>query len=218
MNKKKMTQRKQQAMQTKETLLNTALDLIAEQGYDQVSIQDLCQAVGVSTGAFYHHFTGKEDIIVESYRRYDEHFEAHASAQLESLPPLDKIIEAIKYQVKYAEDMGVETMQQFYRSQLQAGRAFFISTTRKFPLILTQMITDAQQAGVLSDTLTATQITRHLLRFSRGMIYDWCAYNGSYDIVEETSQSLSLFLTAFLIKHPKAPHKNTLKNHSPRSS
>lgn len=195
---KKLTPRKQQALQTKETLLNTALDLIAEKGYDHVSVQDICQAVGVSTGAFYHHFSGKDDIIVESYRRYDEHFEAYVNSYLSDLSPLDKIVEAIKYQVKYAEDMGVETMQQFYRSQLQAGREFFISSTRKFPLMLTQMISDAQQTGVISNTITAPQITRHLLRFSRGMIYDWCAHNGSYPIVKETSASLPLFLMAFL--------------------
>lgn len=201
-NKSKITPRKQQAIQTKESLLNAALDMIAKRGYDHVSIQELCQTVGVSTGAFYHHFNGKADIIVAAYQRYDEHFEAYVKNHLSHLPVLDQIINSILFQVKYAECFGVDTMRQFYRSQLQDGREFFISSNRKFPMILTEMISNAQNTGVLHDTFTAPQITRYLLRFSRGMIYDWCAYNGSYSITEEASCSLQLFLKAFLIQEP----------------
>ena len=194
----KMTSRKHQAQKTKETLLNTALDLIGERGYDQVTIHEICEKVGVSTGAFYHHFGGKEDIIVETYRRYDYHFAAYAADDLSEKEPLEQVIQSIHYQVRYAKNLGLETMRQFYKSQLQAGREFFISEDRLFHVLLRDMVKVAQESGALSRRFAAGGISRSLLRFSRGIIYDWCVHKGSYDLVEETQKELALYLKVFM--------------------
>ena len=55
--KTKKTSRQLQAEQTKAHLLEVALRLVREQGFDNVKIGDICKEAGVSTGAFYHHLT-----------------------------------------------------------------------------------------------------------------------------------------------------------------
>ncbi|MFB1050803.1 TetR/AcrR family transcriptional regulator [Paraliobacillus sp. JSM ZJ581] len=47
----------------KENILNESLILFAEQGYEGTSLQDIMNKTGMSKGAIYHHFTGKEDIL-----------------------------------------------------------------------------------------------------------------------------------------------------------
>ena len=66
MEQEKLTQRKQQALDTRRKIFNTALNLIKEKGFDKVSVDDICAACGVSKGAFYHHFKSKLDIMSES--------------------------------------------------------------------------------------------------------------------------------------------------------
>ena len=47
-----------------------AFNLFLERGYKEVSLKDISDAVGLTKGAFYHHFTSKEDMfrqIVENY-------------------------------------------------------------------------------------------------------------------------------------------------------
>ena len=59
----KTSTRKEQSMKTRLKILDVALDLFKEKGIDSVKVTDICQAAGVSVGAFYHHFPSKESII-----------------------------------------------------------------------------------------------------------------------------------------------------------
>jgi AcrR family transcriptional regulator len=43
--------------------LDAALALFLERGYDATTINDVIAAVGVSKGAFYHHFAAKDDLL-----------------------------------------------------------------------------------------------------------------------------------------------------------
>jgi AcrR family transcriptional regulator len=49
----------------RERLLDCAETLFAERGYSAVSIRDIAQATGLSHGAIYHHFDGKEDLYCQ---------------------------------------------------------------------------------------------------------------------------------------------------------
>jgi TetR/AcrR family transcriptional regulator, transcriptional repressor for nem operon len=45
-------------------LLNATLDLVRKQGWAATSIDQLCRTVGVTKGAFFHHFASKEELGV----------------------------------------------------------------------------------------------------------------------------------------------------------
>jgi len=49
----------------RERLLQYAETLFSERGYSAVSIRDIAQATGLSHGAIYHHFDGKEDLYCQ---------------------------------------------------------------------------------------------------------------------------------------------------------
>jgi AcrR family transcriptional regulator len=50
---------------TREQILNTALQLFAERGYHKTKISDIVKAVGVAQGTFYWYFKSKESIALE---------------------------------------------------------------------------------------------------------------------------------------------------------
>jgi AcrR family transcriptional regulator len=60
------------ATERKIQFIETAMKLFAEKGYHSTSIQDIVEAWGISKGAFYHHFSSKEDLML-SIVKY--HFE-----------------------------------------------------------------------------------------------------------------------------------------------
>ena len=49
-----MTRRKQQAIETKQKLLDAADALVKERGFDAVSVDDIVAVCGVAKGTFYH--------------------------------------------------------------------------------------------------------------------------------------------------------------------
>ena len=58
-----MTNRQRAAMETRRRLLETGKRLIAQQGFCNVSIDDIVKACGVARGTFYTYFRNKEDIV-----------------------------------------------------------------------------------------------------------------------------------------------------------
>lgn len=55
---------------TRERILDVALELFTEQGYEQTSLREIAERLGVTKAALYYHFKSKEDIVsslVEDY-------------------------------------------------------------------------------------------------------------------------------------------------------
>jgi TetR/AcrR family transcriptional repressor of nem operon len=61
---------------TKIKLLNAALRTIRTKGYGASTVDDICDAAGVSKGSFFHHFTSKEELALAAAA----HFSAGADA------------------------------------------------------------------------------------------------------------------------------------------
>ena len=51
------------AEETRDAIVQASVKLFAERGYDKTSVQAIIDAVGVSKGGFYHHFSSKEEIV-----------------------------------------------------------------------------------------------------------------------------------------------------------
>ncbi|MCR5208688.1 MAG: TetR/AcrR family transcriptional regulator [Lachnospiraceae bacterium] len=74
-------------MTTKDRILEEALRLFSEKGYDGTSVESIAEAVGIKAPSLYKHFKGKEEIlncIIDiSEKRYSENFgTAHSSWEL----------------------------------------------------------------------------------------------------------------------------------------
>jgi TetR/AcrR family transcriptional repressor of nem operon len=77
---------------TREKLLRVAFDLLWDQSYGSVSVDDICQRAEVNKGSFYHFFRTKADLASEAYQEhwrgmrptFDQIFSAET-------PPLERI-------------------------------------------------------------------------------------------------------------------------------
>jgi len=55
----------QRAQETRSRILEAAEERFALEGYDVTGVAEICQAAGVSKGAFYHHFSSKQEVYLE---------------------------------------------------------------------------------------------------------------------------------------------------------
>jgi len=67
--------------QTRALILNTALDLLRENGYEKTTMRAIADKAGVSLGNAYHYFSSKEHLIQAFYHRlHEEHLAASLPA------------------------------------------------------------------------------------------------------------------------------------------
>jgi AcrR family transcriptional regulator len=79
MSKRKLEIKTPKGEQTRTVILNAALDLLADRGYEKTTMRAIADKAGVSLGNAYHYFKSKEHLIQAFYHRTHE---AHLQASL----------------------------------------------------------------------------------------------------------------------------------------
>lgn len=60
-------------MTTKEKIMDVALHMFSERGYEAVSIRDICGEVGIKESTLYYHFKNKMDILDSLIAKFKDH-------------------------------------------------------------------------------------------------------------------------------------------------
>jgi len=62
----------EQRKQTRQLLIDAALELFSKSGYEYATVDDISNAAGFSKGAYYFHFSTKDDVLLELVRLWTE--------------------------------------------------------------------------------------------------------------------------------------------------
>jgi AcrR family transcriptional regulator len=110
--------------QTKALILETALEMFRERGYEQTTMRAVAQKAGVSLGNAYYYFRSKEYLIQAFYQRmHDSHIES-------ALPALEHD-RTVKARLLTAMRTKIDTMKPYHQF---AGVLFKTAADPKSPL------------------------------------------------------------------------------------
>ena len=94
---------------TKEKLIETALNLIWKDSYATVSVEDICQSAGVLKGSFYHYFPSKKDLADAALIECRNNFRQIYNEIFSPLnPPLERFIKMADHKIAMQEQLFVE--------------------------------------------------------------------------------------------------------------
>src|SRR2546423_7963314 len=86
------TTKAEQSEATRAALMDAARGLFAERGYAAVATEEIVRAAGVTRGALYHHFDGKEELFAAVYEQVEVDLVAELGALAgEAHDPLDAL-------------------------------------------------------------------------------------------------------------------------------
>ena len=209
--RKDLTKRRQQALSSHQLIFETASTLFKKKGYDRTTVGDICRKAGISTGAFYHHFKSKDQVIAEEYLQIDA-FCADAFGKLPAeMSAVDKLTAFTRSMSQYIADLGVAHLKAVYYSEIgpKKKKRFLLDERRPIFRIYLELVREAREKGEIRSDLSEAAIVDVIIKCSRGNIYDWALRNGSYDYVQVSEQILKVFLQGLLPRDPakvKAPH------------
>lgn len=104
----------------KNEILDAAGILFSEKGYDDTSVTDIMNAVGIAKGTLYHHFKSKEDIMDALIKRQtaDLFTAAKKIADDKSIPVKERIVRTIlALHVDTEEEEGKQMIEQLHKPQ-----------------------------------------------------------------------------------------------------
>jgi len=192
--------RKEKAILTKVKVFDTAIELIKEKGYDNVTISQICEKAGIAKGTFYVHYKSKEDIIRESYYSDMSQF---VLKQYQTLISKDKNM-SIKGKIEkflisefmFANYVGYTTTCRAYVTNLnecilECSKHF---EKREFTKDLKTLILEGVDQKAFETDQTVEEIFLYLESFVRGLMASWCFSNAEFDIVKKGEKYISEIL------------------------
>ena len=163
------------AIETRQRILNTALDLFSSTGYERTSIADICSASGLSKGAVYHHFSSKQEIFLALLNDWIQDLSQSLIPQTSQLLPADlQIFQMAKEMPSiYSAARGKYFI--ILEFWLQASRDpdiwdAAVSPYRIFESAFTRLIQTGINQGVFSPALNPGQASRTLISLALGYL------------------------------------------------
>lgn len=156
----------------RDEILDIALTLFAEKGYDRTSVREIARQAGISQAGLLHHFCTKEDLFLEVLRQRDD----RVSDPLERTRghSVDRLIRAVD---RNAEEPGlVRLFVAMSAESAQASsdaRGFFASRYARLLADIAEDVRRHQATGEISDALDADGVASLLIAAADGLQIQW---------------------------------------------
>jgi len=187
----------QRAIDTKNKIINTFFGLLEHKSINEITIQMICVNCGISVGAFYHHYSSKEDILVEKFHHFDEFIENELTHK-QYVCYEEAIIDFLFYLIIGAQNHGINVTREVLKYTLSpTSHNYFSMQNRSSHNYLLTLIDKAISKGELKEACNSKELAILLLRHAHGIGYDWVAQNGSYDLSNALHYDLRLILKSF---------------------
>ena len=213
MSEKARLSRRERGLATKERLFEAAISLFAKKGYDKVTVDEICEKVGVTKGAFYHHYRSKDQIILEEFKQMDEHY-VRVAEEISSLPSsIEKLRAFNRAAITLMAELGVTLMKVLYHSQIapHMRKPYLADGRRSLYRITGELIREGQERGEIRDDLPSEELAAMLIDCFRGQIYHWCLCNGAFDLVGTCDRLMDLLVDSLRPPQRARPRGNSGK-------
>lgn len=88
-------------MNTKEKIINTAAEMLSDNGFNAFSFHDISREIGIKTSSIHYYFPTKSDLIIEVIR-YSQRIQTALFASIADKTPSEKLVVLIDFYVDLA--------------------------------------------------------------------------------------------------------------------
>ena len=193
---KKLTPRKQQAMEMRRKIQTAALDLFDRDGFENVSVEAIAQAAGCSVGNIYHYFKSKDELALQVTDNVDEVYR-----ELEQLydddttrPAIDKLMDFVGRTLRISVEDPV-----LYKAFIQSMKhpeqgALRRSDKRAYYRILRKLVLQSREEGALPASCDVDEVVEYLVTVHRGVLFEWRVYEGGFALEERGRRIVAAML------------------------
>jgi AcrR family transcriptional regulator len=156
-----------------EAVLQAAVEVFNERGYDGASMEDLSRRLGIAKSAIYHHVAGKEELLRMALdRALDGWFEAAERAQQADAPAIERLELLIRGTVAVLETrLPYVTLLLRVRGNTDVERAA-LDRRRSFDRLVASLVAEAEQDGDVR-TDVDPKVTARLLSGMVNSLTEW---------------------------------------------
>ncbi len=191
-----MTERQQQAINTKNRILEISKRLFLEKGFDNVTIDEIAGELGMSKGALYHHFKSKDAIILWIYRQdYDTRIMKEMEPHLQTETAAELLHRYIHFTNKYNAQLSYDFTKQYMRILMSTSSKDEDSLKfRGIYHLLDAIVQRGLETGEFSQRYEKSFYVDYLAATTNGLYNLWVTYDAEIDIDLFTERALGMLI------------------------
>lgn len=180
----------------KKKLLDTAIELFLEHGYEQVSVDMICKACNVTKGSFYHYYPTKDSLLVDYYEIKTNEEMADTLAEMvainDSLEQMWKICEFyLKCNLSLNPELNIHLMNANMTHESKLYPVLMENIEKYYPSvakIIENVTRKGQENKQINDTCSWDVLFELYCAMYHGLLIEWAATEGSFDIAEKAKE------------------------------
>jgi TetR/AcrR family acrAB operon transcriptional repressor len=207
-----MRRTKEDALLTREQLLDAAEVVFADKGVSQTSLQDIAQAAGVTRGAIYWHFKDKAALFNAMMDRSMSPIEetivkvGQASGNDEPLAQVRAAmmdaLNRIANEERTRRVMGIAVNKVEYVDELSDVRARHIKVHLNCRVHIEAAFKRAQKLGLVAAKPSARVMTVGLQALVGGLINTWMLDDSLFHLTRTGAQTIDAYLAGLMATSP----------------
>jgi len=201
MKKENISKRKLKAAETKKKIYESARQLALNHGIENVSVDSIVKAAGVSKGSFYVHFQSKDALTANFVNEYTANADLNYKSFLESLPENESVLDILillagKISDFIETNIGLENMRVLYKAHLTKtiNTTPAMSYNRDLYKLFTEVLEKGLRQGELREDMPIDSLAKHLIMAIRGITFEWCIRYPDYDLKHQIKEHFKILL------------------------
>ncbi len=170
-------------------IVNTAIQLIAEKGIQELTIKNLSKKIGIAESAIYRHFDSKLDILISILAMFKDHINTlntqiknmNASPTLKLKAMLEQRFEHFTQNPTVAV---VVFSEELFRNDPRLSSTVF-SIMQENQNVMIDIITEGQARGDFRQEISAEELSFMIFGAIRLIVTKWRMTDFSFDLREE---------------------------------
>ncbi len=184
-----MTYRKEEALKTREKLVESANKIISKKGINNTSVEDITNDACVAKGTFYTYFKNKEEIVNElifdKNKEYDDNF---LNMSIES--KINKFNKELQSRIT---SKGIEMCRSWISSNLCEQKSSILKLDLEK---ITKILESSINNNELCDDIDVYSFSNYIVNVNYGEMLNWCMTNGKYNPLDKIDETTKIIINS----------------------
>ncbi len=179
---------------TKSRIRIAAIDLFRTNGFDNVTIEDICSTVGITKPAFYYHYKSKHNIFDSYYAEVIDQTNNRMAVMFSMAAYWQRLWMILDLFLDHTESAGYDTIAQILKYALDGHNEIFKEYFDSTANAHIALIRKAQARTEIRSELPAEELYELSIKIIWGTLVLWCTGKGEFILKATVRNALEILL------------------------
>jgi AcrR family transcriptional regulator len=191
--------RTRRSAETRERLFHAAVQLFAQKGFAETTVEDITNAADVGKGTFFNYFPSKEHILIAFSDMQLGKLQRFVEAAREGNEPMRSFFRTMSQQMTSEPAKTPEVVRALLQANLSSSsvRNVMREKNARGEQLLSQLVQIGQERGEFRRDVEAIEIARVFRQQTFGTLLLWSVY-GDDSLAERLERAIDILWTGFI--------------------